>query len=297
MADINLANFDYSLKNIPTPSNDNYLRGVIVQCEKFLQRLRWKVYHFLKDPNKSEEPKTTQKENDKNKNIQHNDTEKININFGFRTPENAPQPKELVAFENSLNYLISNLKYKNSQTNEFQKKLKKDVNYIRNSKKIFVKADKTNNIYEVEPSLYSKLLDNNIKANYKKVDNNVINDINKGSKKCIEVLNPDLTNRVEKITPKNSYITIKDHKQEFPNKIQCRLINPTKTNIGKISKQILEKINNEIIKKTNLRLLKNSKAAIDWFISKKPKKELQFLQIDIQDYYPSINKKISSSIN
>ena len=55
---------------------------------------------------------------------------------------------------------------------------------------------------------------------------------------------------VEKITPKNSYITIKDHKQEFSNKIQCRLINPTKTNIGKISKQILEKINNDIIQKS-----------------------------------------------
>ena len=69
------------------------------------------------------------------------------------------------------------------------------------------------------------------------------------------------------------------------------MINPTKTNIWKISKQILEKIINKIIHKTNLRLLKNSKAAIDSFISKKLK-ELQFLHIDIHDYYHSISKKM-----
>jgi len=51
--------------------------------------------------------------------------------------------------------------------------------------------------------------------------------------------------------------------------------------LRKISKQILEKNNNNIIQKTNLGLLKNSNAAIDcFFIKKKPKKGLEFLQID-----------------
>ena len=123
------------------------------------------------------------------------------------------------------------------------------------------------------------MLDNNIKANYKKVENNVINNINKNSKKCIEVLNQDLINRVEKNTPRNSYITIKDHKQEFPNKIQCRLINPTKANIGKISKQILEKINNEIIQKTNLRLLKILKLLLIGLFLKNLKKNYNFYKL------------------
>ena len=44
-----------------------------------------------------------------------------------------------------------------------------------------------------------------------------------------------------------TYIIIKDHKSEFPNKIPCRLINPSKSSIGKISKVILYRINAKII--------------------------------------------------
>ena len=57
------------------------------------------IIFILKDPNKDWEPKAKKKENDKNKNIQQNDIEQINTNFGFRTPQNAPQPKELICFE------------------------------------------------------------------------------------------------------------------------------------------------------------------------------------------------------
>ena len=38
-------------------------------------------------------------------------------------------------------------------------------------------------------------------------------------------------------------VRIKDHKENFPGKIECRLINPAKTNIGIIGKQILDRIN------------------------------------------------------
>ena len=40
-----------------------------------------------------------------------------------------------------------------------------------------------------------------------------------------------------------AYITLKDHKSEFPNKILFRLINQSKSSIGKISKVILDRIN------------------------------------------------------
>ena len=46
---------------------------------------------------------------------------------------------------------------------------------------------------------------------------------------------------------REAYITMKDHKSEFPNKILCRLINPSKSSIGKISKVILDSINKKII--------------------------------------------------
>ena len=47
-----------------------------------------------------------------------------------------------------------------------------------------------------------------------------------------------------------SYISIKDHKESFPNKTSCRLINPSKSNVGKTSKTILDKINTKIVQVT-----------------------------------------------
>ena len=38
-----------------------------------------------------------------------------------------------------------------------------------------------------------------------------------------------------------AYITIKDHKKDLPKKIACRLINPSQSDIERISKQILDK--------------------------------------------------------
>ena len=35
------------------------------------------------------------------------------------------------------------------------------------------------------------------------------------------------------------FITVKDHKESVPGRIDCRLINPAKSNIGRISKQII----------------------------------------------------------
>ena len=48
-----------------------------------------------------------------------------------------------------------------------------------------------------------------------------------------------IDDRVQKLDKNEAYVTIKDHKEGFPDKISCRLINPSKTDIGKISKQIL----------------------------------------------------------
>ncbi len=40
--------FDYSLKNIPIPSQDAYLRNLIEKMENVLKRMRWKAHFFLK---------------------------------------------------------------------------------------------------------------------------------------------------------------------------------------------------------------------------------------------------------
>ena len=61
-----------------------------------------------------------------------------------------------------------------------------------------------------------------------------------------------LDERIEQAAEQKAFITLKDHKPNFPNNIKCRLINPTKSNLGKISKQILQKINSKIQQPTGV---------------------------------------------
>lgn len=53
-----------------------------------------------------------------------------------------------------------------------------------------------------------------------------------------------LDDRVNTTAKREAFLTLKDHKPNFANNPTCRLINPAKSEIGKISKQILDRINN-----------------------------------------------------
>ena len=59
-------------------------------------------------------------------------------------------------------------------TDDFQSKLKEDLNKINSSKEIFVDADKTRNMYNMDPEAYDKLLTNNITQKYKKGNLNLL---------------------------------------------------------------------------------------------------------------------------
>ena len=61
-----------------------------------------------------------------------------------------------------------------------------------------------------------------------------------------------LDGRIEQFTNKKSYVTLKDHKENFENNPKCRLINPAKTEIGITSKHHLEKIKSNIRENTGL---------------------------------------------
>ena len=68
-----------------------------------------------------------------------------------------------------------------------------------------------------------------------------------------------------------AYITIKDHKESFLNKIPCHLINPSKSSVSKISKAIIDKINNHIEKETSANQWKDTSSVIEWFVNIKEK--------------------------
>ena len=131
---------------------------------------------------------------------------------------------------------------------------------------------------------------NNVTSHYQISNNETLDRINTSAKSITD--NLGISDRVEPIAPKNSYITIKDHKPDYPNNIKCRLINPAKSNIGKISKQILTKINETIRQKLGLQQWRSTTDTLNWFKNLKQKHKLKFLVLDIVDFYPSINEKL-----
>ena len=70
------------------------------------------------------------------------------------------------------------------------------------------------------------------------------------------------------------------------------MINPTKNELGKISKKIIKKINQEILKKTDVNQWKNTSNVINWFNNIENKKDCSFIQFDIKEFYPSITEEI-----
>ena len=104
---------------------------------------------------------------------------------------------------------------------------------------------------------------NCLTSDYKIASNDCIEQINLSAASIVKELN--IRGKVKKLHQKSAFLTIKDHKRNFPNSIECRLINTMKLDIGRIAKKILDKINFNIKLKTNLTQWKNSFEVIDWF--------------------------------
>ena len=72
-----------------------------------------------------------------------------------------------------------------------------------------------------------------------------------------------LEDRIQILDDNDVYISIKGHKQGSPDKISCRLINPSNTDIGKINKRILDKVNTSILEKIKVNQWKNTSSVIE----------------------------------
>ena len=84
----------------------------------------------------------------------------------------------------------------------------------------------------------------------------------------------------------------KRSQRKYSNKIPCRLINPSKSSIGKISKVILEKIDNHIQKENSANQWKDTSSVIEWFVNIKEKEPSFFMVFDIESFYPSITERL-----
>ena len=95
-----------------------------------------------------------------------------------------------------------------------------------------------------------------------------------------------IDDRVEKMQETEAFLIIKYHKEGFPNTLSFRLRNPSKSDIGRISKSLLDTINENILKQTNVNQWKNTSQVITWFKNIKSKKMSSFVDFDVENFYP-----------
>ena len=101
-----------------------------------------------------------------------------------------------------------------------------------------------------------------------------------------------LSDRIECLAKTPAFITLKDHKDNFQSSLHCRLINPSKSGLGQVSKSILENINQHLVKLLHVNQWKNSASVIEWFRNIEDKKNCTFIKFDIREFYPSSTKTI-----
>ena len=136
--------------------------------------------------------------------------------------------EELSNFENDLLLMIKIIEFRKIN-NSFQERLNNEIKQIKSSNEVFVSADKSRYVYKLGRSEYKKMLKENITETYKKFDRRKLNNVNSHAKRITE--KPSISDTIEKLQETEACITIKDHKEDFPNKISCSLINFSKSSI------------------------------------------------------------------
>ena len=165
-----------------------------------------------------------------------------------------PRNHLLKPFEDDLYAMIHKIKF-SRQANDFQQKLRSDARLISSSDKLFVAADKSTNLYEMDRPDYERLLHNNISQSYRKSNTDLKSEIDSEAKEIAVSLSLD--DRIQGMSKKDAFITLKDHKDNFLNSKPCRLINPSKSEIGHISKVLLEKAVKDVTRATGLNQWRN----------------------------------------
>ena len=261
---------NYSLKNIPVPPREVYMKRLMEKCESVMKRMRWRAFFHLK------------RGDDEGV---HDEDE----HYGFNSRRCPPQIDELKYFEEDMAKLIGNIQFREPR-DDFQRTLKRDADHIRGSHDVFVPADKTKNVYRMGGAQYERLLQENVTRHYKVAQEDAYNNINKEARTIASGL--DVADRMDIMAKRESFITLKDHKDNFENSLPCRLINPAKSEMGKISKRILDGINGKLQSKLNTTLWKNTAAVIEWFRSIDTKESCTFISFDIVEFYPSISEDL-----
>ena len=249
-----------------------------ITVSSFLRRFKWSAFFTLNPDLRGERRET----------------------FGFKSGYAPPQINQqnygehysvLKSFESSVYTLVQQVQF-NNHTNKCQETLKKTISKIKETKDLIVAADKTRNFYKVKPQVYVKMRKDDITKEYKHADRKQVDEVNASAASIASEL--QLDDRMQCYRENECFISIKDHKPQFPAVVKRRLLNPAKSDVGRISKQILQKANLEIIAKTGLKLCRSTGQVLEWYKSvvMGSTEKMSCIQYDIEEYYPSITKDL-----
>ena len=97
---------------------------------------------------------------------------------------------------------------------------------------------------------------------------------------------------MERYAGRPDFISLKDHKDNFKHNTKCRLVNPSKGEMGVVSKTFLEEINNELNDRLCYNQWRCTSTVIEWFRAIENQKTCKFIRFDIAEFYPSISAEL-----
>ena len=133
----------HSLKCIPIPPESEYIKTLVINIESFLRRLRWRIFHISK---------SLELENVTNNNSDTCVEDNVSPKFGFKCEGKPPRIPDLDGFESDLLELPKSIVFKNVKKNDVQVDLNKFIRDLKQSRDVFVHADKTRNMYRMDPT-------------------------------------------------------------------------------------------------------------------------------------------------
>ena len=135
---------------------------------------------------------------------------------------------------------------------------------------------------------YDKLLKDSITTTYKKLNKKIGKQISLDGKNIVK--DEIIANRILVNGHDECFISPKDHKPDFTNNPKTRL-NPSKNEIDRLRKSILDKINNKLRNTTSLNQWKDKSEVVNWFNKIEEKSKHTFIVFDVKDFYTSISTK------
>ena len=146
------------------------------------------------------------------------------------------------------------------------------------------------------PEQYKTILTNNVTKTYRKAERGTQRNTDKEAKTISQTL--QLEKRLERYAERPAFISSKDHKENFKHDTKCRPINPSKGEMGIVSKTFLEEMNNKLNNHLCYSQWCSTSTVIECFRAIENKKPVNSLNSRIAEFYSSVSAELlEKSIN